>query len=199
MEFIFSNILIGISLAMDAFSVSVANGIANPKMKFAKCFAIAGTFAAFQFAMPLVGWILVHTIAEKFLIFHKAVPYIAFGLLLFIGISMIAEGLKKEKDEASEENESKLSVKKLLIQGVATSIDALSVGFTIADYGFLMAFYAALIIMAVTLVLCLVGVKIGNRIGILFAKKATIIGGIILILLGIKIFVQGVIIPLLVH
>ena len=194
MEFILGSILIGIGLAMDAFSVSVANGIAFPKMKFAKCLVIAGTFAFFQFAMPMIGWLLVHTIATKFVIVQKFIPYIALGLLLFIGINMIAEGFKKKKEEV--EKEEVLSIKALLIQGIATSIDALSVGFTIAEAGLLLAFLESVIIAVVTLILCIIGVKIGNKIGMLFAKKASVIGGIILILIGLKIFAEGVIIPL---
>ena len=196
MEFVIGSILIGIGLAMDAFSVSVANGIAFPKMKFGKCMLIAGTFAFFQFAMPLIGWVLVHTVATKFAIFQKFIPYIALVLLLFIGINMIVDAFKKKKDEDEVAKDEVLSIKALLIQGIATSIDALSVGFTIAEVGFMTATVEALIIAAVTLILCIIGVKIGNKIGMVFAKKASIIGGIILILIGLKIFAEGVIIPL---
>ena len=187
----------GVGLSMDAFSISVANGIVEPGMKKFRMFKIAGVYAVFQFIMPVLGWLLVTTVAEMFSVFHKFIPWIALILLLFIGGKMVFEGIrdkkqgyKKEKEEVKEAK--KLTWGALIVQGIATSIDALSVGFTIADYSFLRAFAASLIIGAVTLVICLLGLIFGKKIGGKFVSTATIIGGVILILIGIEIFIKGI-------
>ena len=188
--FFINSILLGVGLAMDAFSVSLANGLNEPKMKFGRMSLIAGCYAFFQFAMPMIGWICVHTIVVYLTKISKFVPWIALILLLYIGIKMIIEGVKGDLEE--EETDKKLAFSTLLIQGLATSIDALSVGFTIADYGTFMAFIASLIIAAVTYVICMIGLKIGKKVGDKFSDKAGIFGGIILIGIGIEIFVKGV-------
>ena len=186
--FFFNNILLGVGLAMDAFSVSLANGLNEPKMRRLKMGSIAFTFAFFQAAMPLIGWLCVHTIVEQFKSFEKFIPYIALALLLYIGISMIVGAIKgNDEDEAV-----KVGFFALMVQGVATSIDALSVGFTIASYDFLMALVSALIIAAVTFVICMCGLYIGKKFGTKLKNKATILGGAILIFIGLEIFVTGV-------
>ena len=186
--FFFNNILLGVGLAMDAFSVSLANGLNEPKMRRLKMGSIAITFAFFQAAMPLIGWLCVHTIVEQFKNFEKFIPYIALALLLYIGISMIVGAVKgNEEDEAP-----KVGFLALMVQGVATSIDALSVGFTIASYDFLMALVSALIIATVTFVICMGGLYIGKKFGTKMKNKATILGGAILIFIGLEIFVTGV-------
>ncbi len=197
LQFILNSVLLGVGLSMDAFSISVANGIVEPGMKKFRMFKIAGVYAVFQFIMPVLGWLLVTTVAEMFSVFHKFIPWIALILLLFIGGKMVFEGIrdkkqgyKKEKEEVKEAK--KLTWGALIVQGVATSIDALSVGFTIADYSFLRAFAASLIIGAVTLVICLLGLIFGKKIGGKFVSTATIIGGAILILIGIEIFIKGI-------
>ena len=181
---------------MDAFSISVANGIVEPDMRKTRMFKISGVYAVFQFLMPLIGWFLVTTVAEIFTAFHKFIPWIALFLLLFIGGKMVFEGIKDKKQCGKKEKEEVKEAKKLtwgalIVQGVATSIDALSVGFTIADYSFLRAFASSLIIGVVTLVICLLGLIFGKKIGAKFVSTATIIGGVILILIGIEIFVKG--------
>lgn len=186
--FIINSILLGVGLAMDAFSVSIANGINDSKMKIKWMILIAGTFAGFQFLMPMIGWICVHTIATHFCSFQKFIPWIALILLVYIGGSMIVGAIKGEEEEVA----SKLTFSVLMLQGIATAIDALSVGFTIADYGLLMAFVCALIIAVVTFVICMVGLYIGKRFGNIFGNKAEIVGGIILIGIGMEIFVKGV-------
>lgn len=188
--------LLGVGLAMDAFSISVANGIVEPDMRKTRMFKISGVYAVFQFLMPLIGWFLVTTVAEIFTAFHKFIPWIALFLLLFIGGKMVFEGIKDKKQGGKKEKEEVKEAKKLtwgalIVQGVATSIDALSVGFTIADYSFLRAFASSLIIGVVTLVICLLGLIFGKKIGAKFVSTATIIGGVILILIGIEIFVKG--------
>lgn len=187
--FFFNSILLGVGLAMDAFSVSLANGLNEPKMKISRMSMIAGVFGGFQAAMPLIGWVCVHTIVVYFEIFEKFIPWIALILLLFIGGKMLIDGIK---DKDSSEEKPKTGFKALMIQGVATSIDALSVGFTIAEYDLLMALAAVAIIAIVTFIICIIGLVIGKKVGMKFSNKAQILGGIILILIGIEIFVTGV-------
>ncbi len=187
--FVFNSILLGVGLAMDAFSVSMANGLNDPKMKKGKMCGIAGVFAGFQFAMPMIGWICVHTILQYFTAFEKFIPWIALILLAFIGGKMLVEGIRSK---GTEEEKPGLGIGVLLVQGVATSIDALSVGFTISEYGWLMAFVAALIIAVVTFAICMAGLVIGKKFGTKLSNKAQIFGGVILIAIGIEIFVKGV-------
>ena len=187
-RFFFNSILFGIGLAMDAFSVSMANGLNEPKMKRNRMGLIAGVFAIFQFLMPMIGWICVHTIVQYFQMFEKFIPWIALFLLLYIGGSMLIEGIK-----GGEEEELKgVGFRALLIQGIATSIDALSVGFTISKYNAAEALLCVMIIAAVTFVVCLAGVKIGKTFGAHLSGKASILGGVILIAIGLYIFVSGV-------
>ncbi len=188
--FVFNSVLLGVGLAMDAFSVSMANGLNEPGMKQKKMCGIAGVFALFQALMPMIGWICVHTVVRYFAAFEKFIPWIALILLLYIGGKMLLDGIKN-KEEAVEEM-SGVGMAALLVQGVATSIDALSVGFTIADYGFAMALVCALIIAAVTFVICMAGLVIGKTFGTRLSNKAAILGGVILIFIGIEIFVTGV-------
>ena len=187
--FFFNSIMLGVGLAMDAFSVSLANGLNEPKMKKSKMCGVAGVFSAFQFAMPMIGWICVHTIVQYFKVFEKFIPWIALILLLFIGGKMLIEGIKNKDDEVEK---TEVGLVALLVQGVATSIDALSVGFTISEYGLFMAVVCALIIAVVTFIICMIGLFIGKKMGTKLAGKANILGGIILIFIGIEIFVTGV-------
>lgn len=187
---IINSILLGVGLAMDAFSVSIANGLNEPHMKKTKFLSIAGVFAFFQALMPLIGWVFVHTLLNYFKIFEKFIPWIALILLSFIGIKMIAEAVK-QKDE--EEKKETLTFKLLTVQGIATSIDALSAGFTIAEYQILSAILCAGIISVVTFVICIVGLLIGKKVGKMLSAKAQIFGGIILIGIGLEIFISGVI------
>lgn len=189
--FFVNSILLGVGLAMDAFSVSLANGLNEPKMKFGRMSMIAGVYAFFQFAMPMTGWIFVHTIVVYFKKFEILIPWIALILLLYIGGKMLIEGIKGT-DEETEETDKHLKFSLLLIQGIATSIDALSVGFTIAEYNWFMAVVASLIIAVVTFGICISGLVIGKKIGTKLSSKASILGGVILIAIGIEIFVKGV-------
>lgn len=173
---------------MDAFSVSLANGLNEPAMKRRKACLIAGTFAFFQGLMPMIGWVCVHTIVEIFSAFEMFIPWIALILLAFIGGKMIFDGVRKKADE---EEPVGVGFGALMIQGIATSIDALSVGFTIAEYDLVQALTAALIIAAVTFVICIGGLIIGRRVGTKLADKAQIFGGIILIGIGLEIFISS--------
>lgn len=190
--FFVNNILLGAGLAMDAFSVSLANGLNETHMKKKKVLIIAGVFAAFQAVMPMIGWVCVHTLVEYFKKFEKAVPWIALVLLCVIGGKMLSDGIKNNSDSKSSAAP-KLGAATLLLQGVATSIDALSVGFTIADYNFSKAVLCAAIIAAVTFIICISGLIAGKKFGAAAAGKAGILGGIILIAIGIEIFITGII------
>ena len=188
--FFLNSILLGAGLAMDAFSVSMANGLNEPGMKKNKMCGIAGVFAGFQFAMPMIGWVCVHTIVQYFSTFEKLIPWIALILLALIGGNMLLESIR---GKGSDETAPGLGIGALLVQGVATSIDALSVGFTIAGYGPMTAFVCALIIAVVTFVICMAGLEIGKKFGTKLAGRAQIPGGLILIGIGIEIFVTGLI------
>ncbi|MDD6057445.1 MAG: manganese efflux pump MntP family protein [Clostridiales bacterium] len=182
--FFFNSVLLGVGLAMDTFCVSLSNGLSEPTMKAGKMCKIAGVFAFFQAMMPMIGWICVHTVLQYFQAFEKWIPWIAFGLLLFIGGKMLIEGIRQKSDEMERP---KVGRAALLVQGVATSIDALSVGFTIAEYDLLPAVVCALMIATTTFVICVSGVKIGKKLGTRLANKATILGGVILIVIGLEI------------
>ncbi len=187
--FFLNSILLGIGLAMDAFSVSLANGLHDSAMKKRKMCGIAGVFSLFQFAMPMLGWLCVSTVAHCFKLFQKFIPYIALILLCYIGGKMLYDGLKANTDT---EETSAIGFSALLIQGVATSIDALSVGFTIAEYNFLEALIACLLIGVVTFFICLCGLSIGKVAGTRLAGKAGILGGVILIFIGLEIFITSI-------
>ena len=188
MNFLFflNSFLFGIGLAMDAFSVSIANGINEPCMKKSKITLISGIFAFFQAIMPLIGWICVKFLLEKFEIFSKFIPYIALSLLLFLGIKMIIDSRKCECANVA------VGFLGLIFQGIATSIDALSVGFNIATMTYIEALVCASIIALVTFVICYIGVLIGKKVGCVFSSKAQLFGGIILIVVGIEIFLTGI-------
>jgi putative Mn2+ efflux pump MntP len=151
---------------------------------------VAGTFALFQFLMPMLGWVCIHTIATLFTSVQRFIPWIALVLLLYIGGKMLLEGIRNKQDADAPPPAACLST--LLVQGVATSIDALSVGFTIAEDPQQAAIVESLIIGAVTFGICLAGLWIGKRFGTRLAGKAAILGGVILIGIGIEIFVTGI-------
>ena len=186
--FVFNSVLLGVGLAMDAFSVAMANGIRESKMSGAKMCGIAGIFSIFQGLMPMIGWICIHTIVQYFQAFQVLIPWIALGLLGYIGGKMLYEGIKSQGCPVVP---AVLGFGALLVQGIATSIDALSVGFTIATYLFPMALVSALIIAAVTFVICMVGLYIGKKAGSCLSGKAGIVGGAILIYIGLEIFITS--------
>lgn len=190
-KFVVNSALLGVGLAMDAFSVSLANGLNDAGMKKKKMLGIAGIFAFFQALMPMIGWICVHTVMQYFKSFESFIPWIALLLLSFIGGKMIYEGIKS-KDCEDDCECAKLGIGTLIVQGVATSIDALSVGFTIAEYDLKMAIFCALIIAVITFIICTAGIAIGKKFGTKLAGKAGIFGGTILVLIGIEIFVSNV-------
>lgn len=193
--FFVNSLLLGAGLAMDAFSVSIANALSESSMKKSRMCFFAAIYAIFQFIMPMAGWLCVHTIVEVFSKFDDFIPWIALALLLWIGGKMIWEGLHAKDSGSKNEAVSsgtKLAFATLIIQGIATSIDALSVGFTIADYGLPMAMVSSLIIAVVTFAICMTGLLIGKKAGEKLGTKATLAGGLILVGIGIEIFVKGV-------
>ena len=186
--FFLNSALLGVGLAMDAFSVSLANGLNEPQMKRGRMVSIAGVFGGFQALMPMLGWLCVHTIVQYFKALGRFIPWIALILLGYIGGKMLWEGLHGGEDDEKPA----MSFGMLLVQGVATSIDALSVGFTIADYGPIMALTASIIIAAVTFAICMGGLSLGKRFGTRLAGKASVLGGVILIGIGVEIFLSGI-------
>lgn len=193
--FFFNSALIGLGLAMDAFSVSLANGLNEPDMPRRKIFSVAGIFSVFQGIMPLLGWFCVHSIASAFSVFERFIPWIALILLGFIGGKMLREGIIEYKCHKGGGSEcpipERLSLGALMVQGVATSIDALSVGFTISDYDWIRAAVCALIIALITFGVCFAGVLLGKKFGTALAGKSAIFGGAILIFIGLEIFITS--------
>jgi len=186
-QFLINSSLLGVGVAMDAFSVSLANGLNEPKMSKNKILTISVIFAFFQALMPLIGWGCIHTILKHFKTLEKVVPWFAFFVLLYIGIKMIYDGIKKKNNKVT-----KISFLGVMIQALATSIDALSVGFTIANYKAVMAIVTSLIIFLIAVIICVIGFYIGKKFGTVLSNKATIFGGIILIIIGIEILILGV-------
>ena len=187
--FIFNSVLLGVGLAMDAFSVSLTNGLNEPAMKRGRMCGIAGVFAGFQALMPMLGWICVRTVVQYFVMFEKFIPWLALVLLVYIGGKMLIDGIRKKDSEEKEEG---IGAGALFLQGVATSIDALSVGFTIAGYGWIRALSSALIIAGVTFIICMAGLMIGKKFGTRLSDRAQILGGVILIVIGVEIFIKGI-------
>ena len=192
LSFFANSVLLGVGLAMDAFSVSIVNGLNEPGMRRFRMAGIAGVYGFFQFLMPVTGWLCVHTIASRFRAFQVFIPWIAFLLLLYIGGKMLLESLTLNKDSRCPKTGEyrRLGTGTLLAQGVATSIDALSVGFTIAGYGMALALCCSLIIAVVTFVICMGGLLFGRILGERFSEKASMAGGIILICIGLEILLK---------
>lgn len=180
---------------MDAFSVSLANGLNEPSMKMPKVISIAGIFGLFQGVMPLIGWFCIHNIASYFEAVVPFIPWVALGLLSFIGGKMLFEGIAECRCKSSGAEScpipKKIGIAGLLVQGVATSIDALSVGFTISEHNAVQAAVCAAIIAAVTAAICFAGVLIGKKFGTRLAGKSSIFGGAILICIGLEIFITS--------
>lgn len=182
---IFELIFIGIGLSMDAFAVAICKGLAMKKVNMRQCLVIALFFGGFQALMPFAGWLLGRQFQSYI---TKIDHWIAFGLLVFLGIKMLLDALKNEEDTVCPGEET-LDLKELLLMAVATSIDALAVGITFA-------FLQVKIIPSITIIGCITflfsigGVFIGNIFGNKFKSRATILGGVILIFIGVKILVE---------
>ena len=175
-------LLISIGLAMDAFAVSVCKGLAMKKMSWKKAIIIGLYFGIFQAVMPVIGYFL-GTTFERFI--TNVDHWIAFILLVGIGINMVKEAFNKE----SENRNDNVDMKTMLVLSIATSIDALAIGITFACLKIHIVM-PVITIGLITFIISVIGVKIGNRFGDKYGKKAEIMGGVILILLGIKILLE---------
>lgn len=182
---VLSLVLLSLSLAMDAFSVSLCKGLKLKKPLAKKAAVIGLFFGVFQAAMPVLGWLLGRGIIQYV---EKFDHFIAFGILLIIGVKMIIDAVKGEPDKTSD----KLDIKELVILAVATSIDALAVGFTFAMEGGLNIYLSAAVIGGITFAVCFGGVFLGSVFGNRFGKPASIAGGCVLILIGLKIMLEGI-------
>ena len=244
--FIINSIFLGVGLAMDAFSLSVAYGLSagdnpaeaegresgvliysseqingkrikpgsdeynvmrtdfagkmapsspkirrtqfqiNQELSINKRYALkmSLTFGGFQALMPMLGWLCLHTLAGLFETINRFIPVIAFVLLSYLGIQMIVEGIRKRKDLQVS---STLENSPLIVQGIATSIDAFSAGAAFVPYNFFEALTASLIVAVVTFIICSLGIRLGKRLGLRFADHATILGGVILVLIGVEV------------
>ena len=184
---IFDVILLAVSLSMDAFAVALCKGLALKKITFKNCLTVGAWFGIFQGAMPLLGYLLGSAFADKI----QAIDHwIAFALLAIIGGNMIKEALGKD-DECVD---CSLGVKAMLPMAIATSIDALAVGVSFAFTEFTQPWFvylAFILIAIITCTLSALGVKIGNIFGTKYKKKAEFAGGAILIILGLKILLEG--------
>jgi len=165
---------------MDAFTIAMADGLKDCKIKIRKMFLIAFTFAIFQGVMPLIGYFVGHAVLNLITSF---IPYITFTILFILGIKMIIDSLQKDKTKHDQIN---LTFTIIFFQSIATSLDALSVGFTMANYTLPMALISVFIIAIITFVLCFLGVAIGKKFGTKLETFAEVFGGIILIIIGLQ-------------
>ena len=187
-SFILNSILLGVGLAMDAVSVSVANGLEDPGMSRKKSFGIAGTFASFQWLMPMLGWFFVTFLLSLFRVIAPFLPFVSLALLLYIGGKLALEGIRGNSEETPD---SGIGLKALLLQGIATSIDALSVGFTLASYRAAEALLSSVLIALTTFFLCFGALHAGKQAGAVLNRQAKILGGLILIVIGARIFIAA--------
>ncbi len=189
LSFIISSILFGLGLAVDAFLISLAGGVNEPNAKRGKILASALVFALFQLAAPLIGRLCVRTVAERFLFFKECLSGIALAVLLFLGIKMLVEGLRQSKSK--DEEKPKSGIGALLLSAAVSSVDALSMGFTIAEYSLWTAVAGAGIIAAITFIAYTAGFFIGRKFGTRLADKAMVIGGILFIVMALEVFIRG--------
>ena len=183
---IVTSALLGVGLAMDACAVSMADGLKEPKMKINKQLLIAAMFGLFQGLMPFLGYLVGSQFLTKI---EWIIPWVALILLGYIGINMLVGGIRNKEEDAEDKD---LTFKVLFVQAIATSIDALSVGFSIADYSLLEAGICVSFIAGITFAICVAAVFVGKKFGTKLGNKAEILGGIILLAIGIEIFITGV-------
>lgn len=177
---------LGVALSMDAFAVSVCKGLGMKKINYKQALVIAAFFGGFQALMPLIGWLLGSRFQH---LIEKYDHWIAFVLLLFIGGKMIIDVICGGDDDECAEFE-RFDIKELFVMAVATSIDALATGIVIAMEPGTNIWSSVAIIGCTTFVICIAGVIIGNKFGTKFKDKAAVAGGVILILIGIKILLE---------
>jgi putative Mn2+ efflux pump MntP len=183
---IITTMLIALGLSMDAFAVSIANGITITQQRIPNAFKIAFSFGLFQAIMPVIGWLAGRTLAD----FVSSVDHwIAFILLVYIGSKMIYEAVKSGKCDDADKECVAMDISRLLILSLATSIDALAVGITFAFLN-ISIIYPVIVIGLITFVLSFIGFFAGNKLGMLFGNKIEMFGGCILIGIGLKIFIE---------
>ena len=180
-------LLLAVGLSMDAFAVSICKGLSMKKATWKAQLVCGVWFGGFQALMPLVGYFLGTLFAEAIEAFDH---WVAFALLAIIGINMLKEVFSRDEAEKDTQGDGDLSPKTMLVMAIATSIDALAVGISLAMAGSVNIFMAVLLIGAVTFALSAVGVRIGNVFGSRYEKKAQAVGGIILVFLGVKILLE---------
>lgn len=188
-EFFFRTILLSVGLAMDACVICMGNGLNNADLSKQKLILMAFVFSFFQAVMPIIGFFIGYAILG---IIKDYIPYIALFLLTIIGYKMIIEGIKKEENPTIQ-TQSIITFPKLILQAIATSIDALSIGITFANYSALLMIISVIFIMLVTLFMCIVGFLLGKKFGKILGSKSEILGGVVLIIIGLEIFVMAVI------
>ncbi|MDE7087872.1 MAG: manganese efflux pump MntP family protein [Clostridia bacterium] len=192
-------VLFGVSLALDAFAVSITDGMCYNKLSKGKGVTIPLTFGIFQALMPLAGYFLVVLFANSISTFDEFDHYVAFAILLIIGGKMVLDGIKELRSTEETVKVKKFFYPEVLLQGVATSIDALAVGVTMGamdGVNNVNIFWLVAIIGVITFAISLVGLIVGVKIGKLFKNKtgiAEIIGGLVLVAIGLKILIEGII------
>ena len=175
--FIINSIVLGAGLAADAFSVSLVNGMSEPGMKRSTMILSSAVFAVFQGVMPMTGYLMVTAAVSHFGTLSSYVPWAAVAILMVLGVRMLVSGDAGSTGSGT----ARITAWTLLVQGVATSIDALSVGFVISEFPFSSAAVCACIISAVTFAVCYAGVLIGKKAGVRLCGRASLFGGIILL------------------
>lgn len=184
--FLLNSLLLGVALAMDAFTVSCADGMACGG-GVRRAVKVSSVFGTFQMIMPLAGWIFVTLLTDLFEQIRQFIPWISLLILGFLGAKMINDGLSEQDEEKAA-----AGFGGLILQGVATSIDALSAGLTFTDNPAYEVIIGSAVIGVVTFGICMTGVIFGEKIRSLVGNRGTVAGGVILILIGVEIFLKAV-------
>ncbi|MCH5163354.1 MAG: manganese efflux pump [Clostridiales bacterium] len=185
-----NGLLFGLGLAVDSFLIALTDGLDNPNVKIGKLALLAAMFAAFQILMPMLGWLCMHTVAVYVDYFDKVLSWIAFAVMLFFGVRMIVDGVKKQPLERKERD---IGISAVILQCFVTSVDSLAVGFAIANYTVISALVCSIVIGSVTFIMFCLGYTVGKRFGLRFADAASVIGGIVFIGIGIEILITTLI------
>ena len=187
--FLFNNFMLAVGLSMDAFSICIADSLSEPYMEKERMITFASVFSLFQGLMPIMGWFCVNSFINHFSFIERFIPWISFILLIYIGFNMVSAGFGQTPYNTYENPQITLS--QIIAQGVATSIDAFSVGFTIADFDISQVYLASCIISVVTFTMCFFGLVAGKKFSFALSDKAGIFGGLILIFIGFEIFISS--------
>ena len=186
--FIITVVLLGVGLSMDAFSTSVVNVVSFPESKGTKAVRCASMYMLFQFVFFMLGWAIIHAVATRFKILYYFMPWLALLFLLRSAWSLIVDGVISLDEDKVQDAE--LDFKEVTIQGIMSSLDALSMGFVTAYFSFKAALVAGIIVGAITFFISIYGFCAGEKLGVRVTGKTAIIGGLILAAIGIKIVVE---------